>query len=111
MLSKDAYKILKLFDEKYSLSDEEIKNLPEDAFSTLEKSGYIKRDSLGYPDGYRAKYSDYHITDKGKAYVQSKSKSEWWSNNWIQLLSMIFALIAAIPVIKQGVEIILKCIM
>lgn len=110
MLSKNAYKILKLFDEKYSLSNDEIKNLPEDAFSTLERDGYIKQDSLGYPDGYRAQYSDYHITDKGKSYVQSKSRSEWLANNWIQFLSMIFALIAAIPVIKQGLEIILKCI-
>lgn len=111
MLSKNAYNILKLFDEKYSLSNDEIKTLPEDAFSVLERDGYIKQDSLGYPDGYHAQYSDYHITDKGKAYIQSKSKAEWWVNNWIQLLSMIFALIAAIPVIKQGIEIILKYIM
>lgn len=96
MLSKEAYSILKLFNEKNSLSDDEIKSLPEDAFSALVKSSYIQRDSLGYPNGYRAEYSDYHITDKGKAYVQSKSKSEWWSNNWIGIVGMIFAFISAL---------------
>ena len=94
MLSKDAYKILKLFDEKYSLSNDEIKTLPEDAFSTLERDGYIKQDSLGYPDGYRAKYSDYHITDKGKAYVQSKSRAAWWENHWIDFTALIISFLS-----------------
>nr|DAD97323.1 MAG TPA: protein of unknown function DUF2513 [Myoviridae sp. ctzc413] len=95
MISKDSYKILKLFNKNYSLTDDEIKNLPDDAFSALIDSNYIKRDSLGYPNGYQAEYSDYHITDQGKAYVQSKSKSEWWSNNWIGIVGMIFAFISA----------------
>lgn len=32
----------------------------------------------------------------------------WWKNNWIALLGTIFAFIAAIPVIIEGIEAILQ---
>lgn len=32
----------------------------------------------------------------------------WWKDNWIAFLSLIFAFIAAIPVIVQAIESILK---
>ena len=35
-------------------------------------------------------------------------RRDWWKNNWIALLSLIFAFIAAIPVIVQGIAAILK---
>ena len=32
-----------------------------------------------------------------------KRRVEWWKNNWIALLSLLFAFIAALPVIIQGI--------
>lgn len=110
MLSKEAYLVLKQFAIHYSLSDVQVNNISNDIIEFLELGGYIKRDSLGYPDGFHAKYSDYHITEAGKAYVQSRSMSVWWKNNWVSFLSMIFAIIASIPVIMQGIELLLKYI-
>ena len=36
------------------------------------------------------------------------ARHEWWKNNWIALLGLLFAIIAAMPVIIQGIETILK---
>lgn len=50
------------------------------------------------------------ITDALKRDRQRKqsSRKKWWRDNWIALLAMIFALIAAIPVIIQGIAAILE---
>lgn len=50
------------------------------------------------------------ILDEDKA-TKRLSKKLWWKNNWINFLAMVFAFIAAIPVIIQGIEKILKYIM
>ncbi len=110
-ISKDALRTLKLFYKKVSLPDEEISKLSADSFAALEKAEFVTRDFLGYLDGYHAKYTNYHITDAGKAHYQNRSKSEWLRQNWISLLSLLFALIAALPVIIQGIDSILKYIM
>lgn len=66
---------------------------------------------------------DYKISDEKKAYIyekyekplrerernlKRKRRSDWWKNNWVSFLAMIFAFIAAIPYIIQGIETILK---
>lgn len=45
--------------------------------------------------------------DREKQLRQS-TRRKWWRDNWIALLAMIFALIAAIPVIIQGIATILE---
>lgn len=35
-------------------------------------------------------------------------RSEWWRNNWVPFVAMIFAFISALPYIIQGIETILK---
>ena len=40
--------------------------------------------------------------------LKKLARKDWWKNNWIALLSLIFAFIAAIPVIVQGIAAILK---
>lgn len=37
-----------------------------------------------------------------------KRRSEWWRNNWVPFVAMIFAFISALPYIIQGIETILK---
>lgn len=39
---------------------------------------------------------------------RKERRRNWWKNNWIALLSLLFAFIAAIPVIIQGIVSILK---
>lgn len=39
---------------------------------------------------------------------RKQARKEWWKNNWIAILGLIFAFIAAIPVIIQGIASILK---
>lgn len=38
-------------------------------------------------------------------------KIQWWKENWISVLSLIFCFIAALPVIIQGISYILKLLM
>lgn len=109
MLSKPAYKLLQEFNKK-SFSNEDLKHIDIVAFEHLKSNGYVTRDSLGYPDGFHAKYSDYHITEAGKGYLHEYSRTEWFKNNWIALLSLLFAFIAALPVIIQAIYYILKYI-
>lgn len=37
-------------------------------------------------------------------------RHKWWASNWISLLGLLFSAIAALPVILQGIETILKLI-
>lgn len=40
---------------------------------------------------------------------QKKSRrAQWWSRNWIALLGVFFAFVAALPVIVQGIATILE---
>lgn len=39
---------------------------------------------------------------------RKQATKNWWKNNWIAILSLIFAFIAAVPVIIQGIDSILK---
>lgn len=110
-ISKNAFKALKIFYKRISLTDTEIDQLPSESFNELKSTELITKDYLGYLDGYHAKYTNYHITDAGKAYFESHSKLEWLKQNWISLLAMLFAFISAIPVIWQGIVYILRCIM
>lgn len=110
MLSKDAYRILKIFAKKYSLPDKELVPFPSAALDSLINLNYIKQDFLGYENNRFAKYSDYHITEEGIAYVQAHSHGKWFKDNWIALLSMIFSFIAASPVIAKALSSILQCI-
>lgn len=62
-------------------------------------------------------HKEFTKSDAYKKYVQPTLEREkqqrrtrrkvWWKNNWIALLGLIFAFIAAIPVIIQGIETIL----
>lgn len=110
-ISKNSFKILKVFYKRISLTDDEIAQLPSEYFNELKSAEFITKDYLGYLDGYHAKYTNYHITDAGKAYFQSHNKTEWLKQNWISLLAMLFAFISALPVIWQGILYILRCIM
>ena len=47
------------------------------------------------------------VIDRRKA-QKKLVQTEWWKNNWIAVLGLIFAFIAAIPVIAQGIETIIK---
>lgn len=50
-----------------------------------------------------------HVLPALKRHKQQKRRKcqEWWKNNWIAILGLIFAFIAAIPVMLQGIEAIL----
>lgn len=39
---------------------------------------------------------------------KQEQRSEWWRNNWVPFVAMIFAFISALPYIIQGIETILK---
>lgn len=39
---------------------------------------------------------------------KKERRSEWWRNNWVPFVAMIFAFISALPYIIQGIETILK---
>lgn len=39
---------------------------------------------------------------------KKERRSEWWRNNWVAFVAMIFAFISALPYIIQGIETILK---
>ena len=108
---KEFFKTLQLFYRQVSLTEEEISQLPTAAFSQLLEKEYVTRDFLGYLDGQHRSYSHYHITDAGKVYYVSHSKTEWFKQNWIALLGMVFAFISAIPVILQAIACILNRIM
>ena len=45
---------------------------------------------------------------KQKRIKKQALRKEWWKNNWISLLSLVFAIIAALPVIAQAIGSILK---
>lgn len=45
---------------------------------------------------------------KAEKESRKKRRKEWWKNNWIALLSLLFAFIAAPPVILQGIIAMLK---
>lgn len=110
-ISKDSYKVLKLFYKNNSLSCEDISDISDDIFNALLDCKYITRDFIGYSNDGRAEYSDYYITDSGKACIQNKSRTEWFKNNWISLFSLLFAFVAALPVIINAVEYILSKLM
>lgn len=42
---------------------------------------------------------------------KKERRSEWWRNNWVPFVAMIFAFISALPYIIQGIETILKWLM
>lgn len=109
-IQKDTYKTLRLFYKRISLTDEEMAILPENVLADLKKYEFISREFVGYLDGQHAKFTNYHITEAGKIYFQSHSKIEWLKQNWLSFFSLIFAFIAAIPVIIQGISYILRSI-
>ena len=54
-------------------------------------------------------YNKYVQPSLDREKEQKKSnRAQWWYNNWISLLGVFFAFIAALPVIIQGFETILK---
>lgn len=110
-IPKSAFSTLKSFYKNVSITNEEFAKLPPEDISILENNEFIRRDFLGYLDGQHRSYTLYHITEAGKAYVQNHSPLEWIKQNWVSLLSMIFAFIAAIPVIWKGIAHILQYIM
>lgn len=68
---------------------EEMKNMTSKELRQFKKSAAYKK----------------HVRPALNRHKSAKRKAvaEWWKNNWIALLSLIFAIIAAIPVIAQGV--------
>lgn len=44
----------------------------------------------------------------GELKRKKEQRSEWWHNNWVPFVAMIFAFISALPYIIQGIETILK---
>lgn len=111
MLTQNAYELLKIFYAKKALTNTELEKVDSNAFDMLLSKKYIENKFLEYKDNGYAQYSDYYITELGKAYIQSHSKLRWWKNNWISFLGMIFAFISALPVILQIIAYILKNIM
>lgn len=77
------------------LSDEEIKNISSKKFRKHFKQSYA--------------YNKYvqPVLDEEK-YRKKKRFTKWWGDNWIAFLGLVFAFIAAIPVIIQAVEYILS---
>lgn len=63
---------------------------------------------------------EFEKSDAYKKYVLSALEDEnkrkkqkrltWWKNNWIQFFGLVFAFIAALPVIFQAICYILRCI-
>ena len=75
---------------------------------TMEKlSNMTKKDikNLKKSDAYK-KYVVPILESEKES--RKKMRKEWWKNNWIALLSLLFAFIAAIPVILQGISAMLK---
>ncbi len=107
-IPKSAFKTLKAFYKNISMPKEDLGKLSPEDISILENNELIAKDFLGYLDGQHRSYTLYHITDAGKAYIQNHSPLEWLRQNWLSLLSMVFAFIAAIPVIWKGIVYILQ---
>ena len=83
------------------LSEEDIENLKNLKLSD-EKKAYI----------YEKYEKPLREQEQRKAAEKLKRKkerrSEWWRNNWVPFVAMIFAFISALPYIIQGIETILK---
>lgn len=63
---------------------------------------------------YKVKHSPYiqkkyikPLKKREKA-ARKRRRREWWKNNWISFWGLVFAVIAALPVISQGIKTILK---
>ena len=86
---------------------------PNDPFSEIDiKKNLEKIENMSPIERRKStKQSNFvqHMDKIQKQENQSRTRS-WWKENWIQLLSLVFAFIAALPVIIQGISSILKYI-
>lgn len=55
------------------------------------------------------KYIDVTLTREKQR--KRSARKRWWRDNWLAFLAMLFALIAALPVIIQGISTILGFLM
>lgn len=77
----------------------------QEAIDTL--AGMTKKERRKLQKSAAYKDAIQRATSRRKA-QKKLARKDWWKNNWIALLSLIFAFIAAIPVIVQGIAAILK---
>lgn len=89
----------KFFPPKPHIEDEERLVHSLDSVSASDLHSHAKKSAVGK---YVARY---HAHEKA---ARKAARKKWLSDNWIALLSLIFAFIAALPVIIPGIETILK---
>lgn len=79
--------------------------ISQEAIDNMKNMTKKERKQFKKSDAYK-KYVQPVIDMERKA--KRDSSRSWWKNNWISLLSLVFAFIAAIPVIIQGISAILQ---
>ena len=80
-------------------------NLPSQ--ETIDKlSNMTKKELRDFKKSAAYKDAVQRATARRKS-QKKLARKDWWKNNWIALLSLIFAFIAAVPVIVQGIATIL----
>ena len=79
--------------------------ISQEAIDNMKNMTKKERKQFKKSDEYK-KYVQPVIDMERKA--KRDSSRSWWKNNWISLLSLVFAFIAAIPVIIQGISAILQ---
>lgn len=105
MISKDTEKLLKLFSKRTSIPDSELKKYNEKSVDTLITKKYIANHFIEYTDNRFAKYSDYYITEDGKAYLyHQKSERRHF------IVPLIISIIAAIGGYRQELALLLHSI-
>lgn len=74
----------------------------EDIISSLDGSRLSGSSKNEKVQKYVARYREHEKLSKREA------RRKWFADNWIALLSLLFAFIAALPVIIQGIGTLLK---
>lgn len=74
----------------------------EDIIASLDGSRLSGSSKNEKVQQYVARHREHEKLSKRKA------RQKWFADNWIALLGLLFAFIAALPVIIQGIETILK---
>lgn len=80
------------------LSEEELKNID---FDKIKQNPAMQK--------YEQRTAERRKWKADEELKQKKQqRSEWWRNNWVAFVAMIFAFISALPYIIQGIDAMLK---
>ena len=105
MISDEAYKLLKLFSKKVSLSNKELSPYPEFALDELQKENYVIANFIIDTVKIKPELSDYYISDEGIAYLKSVRKNRFnsiFNSTASHIIEIIIAVIIAYIVFRFG---------